>query len=146
MKDKNKKRLENLIASFGMGHAVICPIHGVLPKLTLIGGAGSFLSETKLGKAGAWIHEKEEEGLAYIISKFHDSHEDHHHEYHSTTEDHSHENRYSEEVLNQAHIGVSVFNYLMLAYSLYIIGKRFFPKAKGLYNKVASKYGSYEHN
>jgi hypothetical protein len=143
MKDKKNKSLENSVLGLSLGHAALCPVHGILPKLALVAGAGGGFAETGLGKAGAWIHEKEVEGLSYVISKFHKNpYEDYHcsveSHSHNHSHHHNHESPYSDKVLNQSEIGVHTLNWLLVAYSAYIVGKR-------IYNKFISKSKIHEH-
>ena len=131
---KNKKTIENSFIGASLGHLALCPIHGILPKIALVAGSGSSLAETKLGKAGEWIHEKEENGLAYLISKFHKEPyknvEGHDHGHYHAHAEHKHENNYSSQVLNQAHFTTHALNWALVGYSAYILARRIYHKFK----------------
>lgn len=118
----------------------LCPYHLSL-YAGLLGGTGSFLSETKIGEAGEWIHENQVGLAEKLISPFTDyeSHSHHNEDNHYTQknletyievnpnpEQHYHSHSPAAENI------VAGFNTTVMLLGLIIAGK-------GIYNKYIGK-------
>jgi len=110
-------------------HAMMCPVHGILPLAAKAGlGGGAALSEYKILKPFAWLHEKEEQGIDYLLKKI-DPIEINYKEDHSNLEStigHSHEHHndfhpYTSQIVSGA-------NYTVMAISAIYLGKSLYRK------------------
>jgi hypothetical protein len=147
---KTKIGRKTILKSIGLvasaSHTAMCPLHGVVWKIGGIGAMSSAYSESSVGKMSEEIHHWQEEKLADLISIFYTNpnifqisqpHIENIHNYnhnHKQTElqtiPHT---EYKPEIYNQAHIGVDLLNYgLVAAFTI--------PLAINGIKKIASKY------